>query len=247
MKKTLCLLFIVLMSTALLLSQSLVEVAKKEQERRDKLKGRSTRIITNADLKTVKRRLTMTTQALPPVEPEAAELLGRELLGAREAESNYSKRGGLSYATGFQPDTSLVENPELALNAPDGKFAEIALYGVLVLEFTAKNGMGEDVAIYANRKTTSLESELIGEEDEPLWNDLMTYAVLGLDKDGEWKAIGRGSGVSSPEKFELGILPSVDTIMIIFRYYTEPQAGVKQIKGSVGDYYIGIDAVEALH
>jgi hypothetical protein len=35
--------------------------------------------------------------------------------------------------------------------------------------------------------------------------------------------------------------------MIIFRYYNEPQAGFKQTKEIVGDYYIGIDAVEALH
>jgi hypothetical protein len=47
---------ILLVCSSLLLSQSLVEVAKKEKERRAKLKGKSGKIITNDDLKKVKKQ-----------------------------------------------------------------------------------------------------------------------------------------------------------------------------------------------
>ncbi len=247
MKKGLRFTILFLLPAALLLSQSLVEVSKKEQERREKLKGKNVRVITNADLKSVKKRPAVTTRAAPPAEAEAVEPEEQEYAEARGAARAYAEGAGLSYATGVLPDTSLVENPELALNPPDGRFADIPLYGILTLEFNAKNGPGDDIAIYANRRTTSLESVLVGEEDERLWTDLMTYGVLGLSASGEWEAIGRGSGASRPEKFDLGDMESVSTIMIVFRYYNEPEAGFKQVKNIVGDYYIGIDAVEALH
>jgi hypothetical protein len=232
--------------SSLLVSQSLVDVAKKEQERREKLKGKNARVVTNADLKTVKKAPAVTIPPAPPAEAAAAEPEEAELPDAKEAERAYDEGAGSPFATAVMPDTSLVENPEFALSPPDGRFAEIPLYGFLILEFSAKNGPGDDIAIYANRRTTSLESVLLGEEDEPLWTDLMTYTVLGLGAGGEWEAIGRGSGVNSPEKFDLGSLASVNAIMIMFRYYNEPQAGFKQTKDIVGDYYIGIDAVEAL-
>jgi hypothetical protein len=233
--------------STLLVSQSLVDVAKKEQERREKLKGKNAKVVTNADLKTVKRAPAVTTPAAPPAEAEPAEPEEADLPEAQEAERAYDEGAGSAFATAVLPDSSLVENPEFALSPPDGRFAEIPLYGFLILELSAKNGPGDDIAIYANRRTTSLESVLPGEEDEPLWTDLMTYGVLGLGAGREWESIGRGSGVNSPEKFDLGSLASVSTIMIIFRYYNEPQAGFKQTKDIVGDYYIGIDAIEALH
>jgi len=229
-----------------LASQSLVDVAKKEQERREKLKGKTAKVVTNADLKSVKRTAAVTTQAAPPAEAGAAEPEAAEMPEAQEEVGPYDEGVASSFATGVMPDTSLVENPEFALNPPDGRFAEIPLYGILILELSAKNGPGDDIAIYANRTATSLESVLPGEVDEPLWTELMTYGVLGLGPSGEWESIGRGSGDGSPERFDLGSLASVNTIMIIFRYYNEPQAGFKQTKSIVGDYFIGIDAVEAL-
>ncbi len=48
--------FILLVCSSLLLSQSLVEVAKKEKERRAKLKGKSGKVVTNDDLKKMKKR-----------------------------------------------------------------------------------------------------------------------------------------------------------------------------------------------
>ena len=54
-KKILGTVFIFNMCVSLLLSQSLVEVAKKEKERRAKLKGKSVKVVTNEDLKKVKK------------------------------------------------------------------------------------------------------------------------------------------------------------------------------------------------
>jgi hypothetical protein len=55
-KKILGAIFILWMSTCLLLSQSLVEVAKREKERRAKLKGKSGKIVTNEDLKRIQKQ-----------------------------------------------------------------------------------------------------------------------------------------------------------------------------------------------
>ena len=55
-KKILSVVFILLVSSYLLFSQSLVEVAKKEKERRAKLKGKSGKVVTNEDLKKVKKQ-----------------------------------------------------------------------------------------------------------------------------------------------------------------------------------------------
>ena len=55
-KKILGTVLMLLVCSSLLLSQSLVEVAKKEKERRAKLKGKSGKIITNDDLKKVKKQ-----------------------------------------------------------------------------------------------------------------------------------------------------------------------------------------------
>jgi hypothetical protein len=55
-KKILGTVLMLLVCSSLLLSQSLVEVAKKEKERRAKLKGKSGKIVTNDDLKKVKKQ-----------------------------------------------------------------------------------------------------------------------------------------------------------------------------------------------
>ena len=60
MKKILTVLVIPLFFVALLFSQSLVEMAKKEKERRAKLKGKKSILVTNADLKNMKKRAAVT-------------------------------------------------------------------------------------------------------------------------------------------------------------------------------------------
>jgi len=54
--------------TAVLSSQSLVDLAKKEKERREKLKNQEKTVVTNADLSNIKRGPALTTsrQAAPP-------------------------------------------------------------------------------------------------------------------------------------------------------------------------------------
>jgi len=55
MKKTITVIFCFLLFVSFLFSQSLVELAKKEKERRAKLKGKKAIVVTNADLKKLRR------------------------------------------------------------------------------------------------------------------------------------------------------------------------------------------------
>ncbi len=62
--------------SSFLLSQSLVELAKKEQERRQGLRNRRVNVVTNSDLKKMKRRPALAvsapflpTEEIPPEEP----------------------------------------------------------------------------------------------------------------------------------------------------------------------------------
>jgi type IV secretory pathway VirB10-like protein len=70
------LLFSFLMSVlvSLLFPQSLAEIAKKERERRAKLKGRTVAVVTNADLAKMKKKPALETPPAPPEPgPETAE------------------------------------------------------------------------------------------------------------------------------------------------------------------------------
>ena len=55
-RKILGIVLMLLVCSSILLSQSLVEVAKKEKERRAQIKGKSGKVITNDDLKKVKKQ-----------------------------------------------------------------------------------------------------------------------------------------------------------------------------------------------
>jgi hypothetical protein len=55
-----------LLLSSVLLSQSLVEIAQKERERRAALKGKKTVVVTNAELAKVKRKSAVEVAALPP-------------------------------------------------------------------------------------------------------------------------------------------------------------------------------------
>jgi len=71
-KKIVILVFLPLFLASFGLAQSLAEVAKKEKERRENLKGRITSVVTNADLANVKKK-----PAVPAPE-EAAPAEGQE-------------------------------------------------------------------------------------------------------------------------------------------------------------------------
>jgi hypothetical protein len=251
MKKTLNIIILFLLPAALLLSQSLVEVSKKEQERREKLKGKNVKVITNADLKAVKRAPAVTTPAAPPLGAEPAE---QEYQDARTAERAYDEGAGSPFATEVLPDTSLVENPEFALGSPDGQYAEICIFGILDLEMNVRNGPGDDIAIYANRPGTregmpeSPDEQLPDASEEVMWAlDKMAYGVMIMRDQGEWEELGVGTADKSPDRFDLGSIPSIKKIRIMFRLYTIPTLQTRPLKQHPGELTMGIDAVEALH
>ncbi|MFQ6069070.1 MAG: hypothetical protein ACE5LC_00935, partial [Candidatus Aminicenantales bacterium] len=69
-KKFLVLTLTLAFSSSLLLSQSLVEIAKKEKERRARLKGKTVKVITNADLRRMKGKASVSVMRIQPPEKE---------------------------------------------------------------------------------------------------------------------------------------------------------------------------------
>jgi hypothetical protein len=251
MKKTLRFAVLFLLPAALLLSQSLVEVSKQEKERREKLKGKNVKVITNADLKSVKKTPAVTMAEAPASEPAGQP--GQEYPGAQAFEREYDEGGGPRYATAVLPDTAMVENPEWALYPPDGRFAEIPFGGFLELELSAKNGPGDDIAIHARRSGTeggaALEEGIPVGAEQLAFPGALQYGVLVRGDTGDWEAVGEGMGINNPETYDLGYLSSITRIRIVFRAYGNASADLR------ADYYsltprglsMGIDAVEALH
>ncbi len=143
----------------------------------------------------------------------------------------------VSYASRVLEETYLVTEPEAALYAPDGRYAIIPANGFLDLELVAENGPGDDIAIYAGRSGS----------EEGIWPEMMSYGVLVKEDGGDWKAIGRGSGISAPEKFELGEIRRITKIRILFKYDENPNLGVRPWRLHGEEYVIKVDAVEALH
>lgn len=72
LKKFTALIILPLICVAFLSSQSLVEAAKKEKERRAKIKKKSTKVVTNADLKKRKNSPAVETAIVQETEPEKA-------------------------------------------------------------------------------------------------------------------------------------------------------------------------------
>ena len=246
MKKIMSFIAFFVLST-LLASQSLVDVAKKEQERREKLKGKNVKVVTNADLKSVKRAPAVSTTTAAGPEEAAA---GQELAVPEEqrAETGY-EGGGPSYASGVG-ETVFVENAEAAVYPPDGSFAEIGVMGQLDLELSARNGPGDDIAIYARLAGVEQELSAFEEEGIPMsaWpGGMISYGVLAMRDDGEWEALGRGMGESWPETFDLGGLRETKRIRIIFKPDNNPSPPNQPFQLAVQSFTMGIDAVEALH
>lgn len=237
--------------STLLVSQSIVDVAKKEQERREKLKGKNAKVVTNADLKAVKRAPAVTIPPAPPAEAAAAEPEEAELPDAQQAERAYDEGAGSPFATEVLPDILLVENPEYALYNPDGQFAEISFGGFLDLDLLARDGPGDDIAIYARRSGTRdgepIEEGIPAGLEGRAFPSQISYGVLVLSDVGVWIALGSGQGVSSPENFDLGGIPIVHKIRIIFRPLANTTADIKHLQLTPNELTMGIDAVEALH
>ena len=244
----------------MLAAQSLVEISKKEKERREQLKGKNVRVITNADLKQMTKKATVMTSAPgAPGEPNIEEGSQQSSEEAEapvspEAQERFVAEPDIYYpgtATAVLPDTLLVEDPESALYAPDGKFAEISFDGFLDLEFSAKNGPGDDIAIYARRQGTQggtpLEEGMPAGLEGLAFPGALHYGILVMGDSGDWEAVGQGMGVNSPEKFDLGSISNLKKIRIVFRPYANTTADWKPYRATSQEFTMGIDAVVALH
>ncbi len=241
--------------SSLLLSQSVVDVAKKEQERREKLKGKNAKVVTNADLRTIKRGAAVETSA-PPAAASAAETEEGAYPSVQEPEGEADEGFGPAFASQILPDTTMVENPGYALGSPDDQYAELSLYGMLELGLAVRNGDGPDIVVHA--RISGLE-EMAGVEEEGIPAGFLAasqpgippmYGVLVLDEMGVWQAIGKDTGSGGPASFDLGGLPSTKRIRIIFQYLDVPDlgtAGTKPWRTSEKEITMGVDAVEALH
>lgn len=71
-KKIFVFVLLPLLLGSLLYSQTLAEIAQKERERRESLKGKKAKVITNADLVKMKKKPALEIST-PPAPPEAAE------------------------------------------------------------------------------------------------------------------------------------------------------------------------------
>jgi hypothetical protein len=243
MKKTGLSLLLLLLCTSLLSAQSLYELAQKEKQRRAQYKGKSVRVVTNADLGKSARtpavsvrsiQPTPQTRSAPPPPPTSTAprvTMDRE----PEAKQDVQEARGTSaqYASKVLPETQNVNNPNLALGRPDGQFAYVNLYGFLDLELTVENGPGDDLIVYARR------------QEQGLPNMLKNYYVYVKPERGDWESIGTGAGVSGAERFDLGEVRRITAIRIVFTNPRRPsQAGEYRIEGA--EARMGIDAVEAM-
>jgi hypothetical protein len=224
-----------------LLSQSLVDVAKKEKERRERLNGTTSKIVTNRDLKRVPREETPVSvpAQTPPqksldITPAQKTPPTRQVENLDQSDRMDTTSFALNHATKVLGSTQFVENAPFALNKPDGQFAEIGEFGFLDLEIEVINREGSDLSIYARRLQEGYQSET------------MNFGIF-VEYRGEWEFIGFGDGNSSPDTFDLGDIRSTNKIRIIFKDFTQDMWSAKPYKLHDSEYSMGIDAVESLH
>ncbi len=233
-----------LVCTALVFPQSLAELAQKEKERRARLSEKSSIVLTNADLERIKKGTALTLKSSPSTQDNRNMKRSPDIRspGPRVITSEnidqIDQRGfdsqSKKYATRVLETTEQVRNPSSSLNKPDGNFTQIEYFGFLDLELEAENHNGADIAVYARRQRSGILPPT------------MNYALYAADKYGEWQYIGTGSGLQSPETFELGEISRTQKIRLVFRDYTDTNT-IKRIKPHSADYYMEIDAVEYLH
>jgi hypothetical protein len=244
MKKIMVGILCLFLCTALAFPQSLAELAKKEKDRRARLKGKPSIVLTNADLTRSKKGSALTQNTSSSIRddknmssPSDIGSRGPRVIASQSIDQ-IDQRGfdsqSKKYATGVLETTEWVRNSSLSLNKPDGRFAQIEYFGFLDLELEAENRNGDDIAVYARRQRSGILPPT------------MNYALFAADRNGEWQYIGTGSGGQSPETFELGEISRVQKIRLVFRDYTDTNT-IKRIKPHSEDYYMEIDAVEYLH
>lgn len=256
---------VIFFSASLLFAQNLVEVAKKEKERRAALRaqGKISIIVTNADLKKRNKLPVVSAKSAsstpqrntrptlnPPSRRSKITTSQQEEQLRDQSSDGYRNR---KYATKILLSSELVKNPEFALKKPDGKFAELSFQGVLELEVNIKNGPGNDFAVYSRMSGAQEAMSRVEEEGgipEIFGIDLhegVWYGIVAMNKNGEWEALGRGRGRGVSEKFDLGSVSSTKKIRIIFKPLNNPDLPVKYIRRDSSELTCGIDAVEILH
>jgi hypothetical protein len=251
MKKTWIFSLLFILCASLLSAQSLYELAQKEKRRRAQNKGKTVKVVTNADLRGRDRapavsvrspqsptRQTDVSQrpdsaSVPPDSKGSSPRVTLARSPAVRQDTQEALGAGALYASRVLSETQNVTNPELALGRPDGQFAQVNIYGFLDLELPLTNGPGDDVVVYARR------------QDEGLPNMLQNYIVYVRTERGEWEALGSGAGLSGSERFDLGEIRNASAVRIVFSDPRRPsQAGEYRIEGT--ESRMGIDAVESM-
>ena len=227
------------LASGLLFSQDLANLARKERERRARLGTTSSRVVTSLNLLRMKARPAVDTPAQPPNEgtadPESQpdEQTPAETALPQSDERNQQEKFG----TEVLPTSEFVQNADEALGEPDGKFAAIGYWGWLDLALNATNAEGNDIAVYASRSFEGIQD-----------SRMMHYLVF-VQKDSTWQCIGIGGGLTGPEYFDLGDMPSTDKVRIMYRNRDE----INQIQPNLGQtdrinsYSMRLDSVQALH
>jgi hypothetical protein len=262
-KKALFFILVFGLSASMMSAQSLVELAKKEKERRASLRaeGKTRMVVTNKDLTKFEMPARESAFLIVPeaesiIQPRQRSTPPPKIKVSVEPQLRRSdRRFGISrYATQILPSSRLVERPEAALRGPDGQYAEISILGILDFEADVKNGPGSDIAIYARlggarQLSTSsqghghvMESFIYGYDIEGFW-----YGVLGMTEKGEWEEIGRAIGNGSPDTFDLGGIGSITKLRIMFRPYNNADLAFRLFRVQEHEFTFGIDAIEILH
>ena len=263
MKKITFVAFILFLGNSLMFSQDLVSAAQKEKERRAQLKKKSALVVTNADLYETNREATQkktppekkpqnvqgttpqkTQRTIPTTPPRSQiKLPTQQIENVDQIDLSVDKVDQMvqSEASSFSRDfatqvleTQYVENPQMALDKPDGQYAHIGEFGTLDLEIDVKNGAGDDISVYAKRKKEGHQ------------NENQNYGVF-VEHGGEWEFIGFGGGITSPETFDLGDIQSAKKIRLLFKDFTQSMVTAKPFQHEEVTPSMGIDAVKSLH
>jgi len=242
--------------------QSLVELAKKEKERRASLRadGKKRTVVTNKDLRKFDILAKESVLMVIPAEQRLVQPRQRSTpppkikVSIESQEGQGDRRFGISrYATKILPSTNLVERSEEALAGPNGQYAEISLFGFLDVEVDAENGPGDDIAIYTRLAGGEEARRVSLEGGFPLdftafgYVEGFWYGVFCMTDKGEWALLGRGTGAGSPETFDFGDISSTQRLRIMFKPHTNADFPFRYRRIQPGEFTFGIDAVEILH
>ena len=161
LKRVIAVFSLPLFLSSFLLSQSLVELAKKEKERREKLKGKKTIVVTNYDLKKVKKKPAVSIrQSVFYKAPSKKESTSSEKPSPYQApspvEKNIDKIGHTDMPTpGDEPDFNRVNID----NVPIPPFFKEVSRKLDITKHPAYTGMPNKIYVdpfYSERKSNEL-------------------------------------------------------------------------------------------